>query len=126
MILKKVLSYMTFVDKISIIFLLVISLVLFSVVLIDGSSDKKVIVEVNGVLHGEYDINATEEIDIDTTFGHNKIKIEKGTVTAIESSCDEQREIGQKISKVGQSIICLPNCVIIRISGNTDIDGVTY
>ena len=47
-------------------------------------------------------------------------------ILAIESSCDEQREIGQKISKAGQSIICLPNCVIIRISGNTDIDGVTY
>lgn len=54
-----------------------------------------------------------------------KIAIEKGMVRVIDSSCPDQTCVHTgKIEKKGQSIICLPNRILIQISGVVEKKGV--
>ena len=116
---------MTKVDKILISALLVASIILMSIMALGSHSNKKVVVEVRGVLYGEYDINIPKEIDVNITYGYNKIKIDGKSVSVIQSSCFHECE-RQKISQPGQTIICLPNYLIIRIVGSKNVDEVAY
>lgn len=64
-----------------------------------------------------------KEIDID---GHNKIVIANGEVWMEEADCPDKLCISQgKISRSGQTIICLPNKVMVTIKGGkSEYDGV--
>ncbi len=54
------------------------------------------------------------------------IKTESGAVCIVQSDCKGRDCINSgKISRVGQCIVCLPNRVTVKITGNTNIDGVT-
>ena len=57
------------------------------------------------------------EINLD---GHeNIILIKDGTIKMIEADCPDSLCIYQgKISKVGQSLVCLPNRVMVEIKGD--------
>lgn len=63
------------------------------------------------------------EIDMD---GHNKVVIADGEVCMEETDCPDKLCISQgKISKPGQTIICLPNKVMVTIKGGkSEYDGV--
>lgn len=63
------------------------------------------------------------EIDMD---GHNKVVIADGEVCMEEADCPDKLCISQgKISKPGQTIICLPNKVMVTIKGGkSEYDGV--
>lgn len=64
-----------------------------------------------------------KEIDLD---GHNKVVIADGEVWMEEADCPDKLCISQgKISKPGQTIICLPNKVMVTIKGGkSEYDGV--
>lgn len=54
------------------------------------------------------------------------IQIKDGEVCVAKSSCPDQLCVkNSHIKKEGESIICLPNQVIVKISGEKEIDGVT-
>lgn len=54
------------------------------------------------------------------------IQVKDGEVFVLKSSCPDQLCVKNKhIKKEGESIICLPNQVIIKITGEREIDGVT-
>ena len=54
------------------------------------------------------------------------IQIKDGEVCVTKSSCPDQLCVkNSHIKKEGESIICLPNQVIVKISGEKEIDGVT-
>ena len=63
------------------------------------------------------------EIDID---GHNKVVISDGRVWMEEADCPDKLCMAQgKISQPGQTIICLPNRVMVTIrGGSAQYDGV--
>ncbi len=64
-----------------------------------------------------------KELDID---GHNKVVIADGEVWMEEADCPDKLCISQgKISRSGQTIICLPNKVMVTIKGGkSEYDGV--
>lgn len=65
-----------------------------------------------------------EEIIIDNEYGYNLIIINNGMVDMIESDCPDQVCVNaKKISNPGESIVCLPNKLIIQIIGQEE-DGV--
>ncbi|MFZ5353865.1 MAG: NusG domain II-containing protein [Bacillota bacterium] len=78
------------------------------------------------------DIKASEELHIDLGKGrHMDIVMDKDGVYVEEVICpDEVCKKTGKITRVGQSIVCLPNRVVIFIEGkkdtDTDIDGISY
>ena len=64
-------------------------------------------------------IASTQKFEIKTDKSLNIIHIEKATVKIIHANCKDSLCVKQKsISKVGQSIICLPNKVVVEIKGD--------
>lgn len=77
----------------------------------------------SGLLSGENQQAERREIDID---GHNKAVIENGEVWMEEADCPDKLCISQgKISRTGQTIICLPNKTMVTIKGGkSEYDGI--
>ena len=81
-----------------------------------SSQSSTVEISVAGESFGSYDMNEDKEINIQRGTNQNKVIIKDKTVQMIEASCHNHDCIKQgTISKVNQSIICLPNRVVVRI-----------
>ncbi len=84
----------------------------------------KVLVYVDGQLTGEYPLDTDTEVTImGYNGGNNVMSISNGRVRMSEASCPDRLCIHQgSISRAGQSIVCLPNRVILRIDGKETLD----
>lgn len=72
-------------------------------------------------LIGTYPLNSPDTLDIpaDTDGGHNLIRIENGTVRMVEADCPDQVCVHtQAIRGPGQSIVCLPNRIMVEVAGD--------
>ena len=78
--------------------------------LVAGRGTRRVVVEVDGEAYGVYPLD--------------RIEISPDGVRVTESDCPDRREVAEgEISKRGQSLICLPHRLIVRIAqegGETD------
>lgn len=73
-----------------------------------------VVVEVDGELYGEYSLSENHEIFINDT---NVLHIENGEAHMYEADCPDQICVEHKpISKNGETIVCLPNKVVVTIT----------
>ena len=85
-----------------------------------GSS---VLIYVDGKLYAEKSLNENSETDVD---GLMQVVISEGSVSVENSVCPNGScEHSAAISGVGESIICLPNKIMIKISGETEMDAVS-
>ncbi len=86
------------------------------------------VVEVNGETVVQLPLAENAVYDIDTgTNVTNTLKIENGEAKMISADCPDKICVNHRsISKNNESIICLPNKVIVMIVSDTesDIDGV--
>lgn len=85
---------------------------------VDNKLGKKVIITVNGNVYKEIVLNekTNEKIKIDNEFGHNVVVVKDQKVYIEESDCKDKICMKKgKISLVGDSIICLPNRLLIKI-----------
>ncbi len=72
-----------------------------------------VVVKVNGVVKATYTLSEDTEVEIDNK---NVFTISDGQVKMVSATCPDQHCVHQKaISKNRESIICLPNKVVIEI-----------
>ena len=86
-----------------------------------------VVIEQNSIVIKQLDLNKDTEFKVEYEGHYNIIKIANGTVSVSEADCKDQICVKTPaISKVGQSIICLPHKLVIRIEGSGQkIDGVS-
>ncbi len=107
-------------DIILIIIVVVLALTGFLVYGILGKKDAGTVqVEVDGTLYGEYELQQNQEILINDT---NVLKIEDGQANMLEANCPDQICVDHvSVSKNGETIVCLPNKVVVTI--RTDVDG---
>lgn len=102
--------------------LLAVGLVIALVVYLTGSTGASVQVRVDGKLVASYDLaeDRTETIQgVDS--GTNLLVIEQGSAYVKEASCPDGLCVNMgKISKNGQSIICLPNKVVVEVVSSDD------
>lgn len=84
----------------------------------------KLVVKVDGqVLYTKSFSNETVEKKIETVYGYNLLEIGPDYVQVISASCPNKLDVKQgKISRVGESIICLPNHLLVTIEGEVDED----
>lgn len=102
--------------------LLCLSLCIFGILMFNREKGSTVIVEVSGKTVGVYSLDKNIEIEING--GSNHLVIKDGYVYLTDADCPDKTCVKTgKISYSGQSIICLPNQVIIKIIGNT-VDSV--
>lgn len=95
-------------------------------VFIGGKGASKAIVKVNGEIQGVYSLSEDQEIEIN--HGTNILQLKNGKADMIEADCPDQLCVHQKkISMNHESIICLPNRVVVEIesSENSEYDAVT-
>lgn len=89
----------------------------------------RVTVYVDGQLNGEYPLDTDAVVDIKGYGGGSNVMIiSKGRVRMSEASCPDRHCIHQgSIERSGQSVVCLPNRVILRIDGKEEqeYDAVT-
>lgn len=88
------------------------------------SSSDRLTVEVyqDGKLVREFPLDGNTSFTVNGQYT-NTVTIENGAVYVAEASCPGKDCVHTgKISKKGQSIICLPNRVEIRISGDPEVD----
>ena len=77
----------------------------------------EVLVTVDGVKYGSYSLQKDETIQINDC---NVLKIDNGKADMISADCPDNLCVKQKpISRVGESIICLPNKVVVSILGDS-------
>lgn len=104
--------------KMDLILILVVAVVAIAGFALYGSLAKqesgKVVVEVDGEVFGEYSLYENRDIMINDT---NVLLIEKGEVNMYEANCPDQICVEHKpISKNGETIVCLPNKVVVTIT----------
>ena len=71
----------------------------------------------------------SDQIEIDTEFGHNHVIVENNGIYVEHSSCPDQIcVLDGSISEPGGILVCLPNKMVIEIMGtkNTGVDEVSY
>ncbi|MDO4983110.1 MAG: NusG domain II-containing protein [Eubacteriales bacterium] len=119
-----------FFNKADVILLIVLLLLgagsIFASKIIPTGADT-VVISVDGEEYGRFPLAADRVIDVDTVFGHNTVTISGARVSVTESDCpNHDCEDFGVIAKAGQSIMCLPHRMLVRIDGETDVDAVIY
>ena len=92
---------------------------------IGGKGAGCVTVKVDGEIQGVYRLSEDQEIEING--GTNTLKINNGTADMTWADCPDKLCVNQRaVSKSGESIICLPNRVIVTVdsSENSEFDAV--
>lgn len=91
-----------------------------------GVSGQKAVVTVDGKLYGSYSLAEDQTIEIKQKNHLNKITIKDGSVQMSYSDCRNQICVSDgSISSTNQSLVCLPNRVMIAItSGEEEFDAV--
>ncbi len=70
------------------------------------------------------DIVGTTKV-IESEFGRNVLEFGEGKVRSIEADCPDQIDVLQGyISEVGETIVCLPNRMVVEIIDNVNADDV--
>ena len=79
----------------------------------------------DGRLTGEYSLHEDREIPIRQEKGNNLLIIRDGEAWIEEADCPDGLCIRQgRISRTGESILCLPHELVITIAGKKDADAV--
>ncbi|WP_297634364.1 NusG domain II-containing protein [uncultured Clostridium sp.] len=111
-------------DLIVIICLFLTSLIPFFVVKASPINEVKrkfINIKVSGTVLETLPLSENRTFDIETSHGINTIKLQNGIVSMIDADCKDSICINTKgISKVYESIICLPHEVIIEIKGEIE------
>lgn len=93
---------------------------------IGGAGTNRVIVKIEGAIEGIYSLSEDREIELNG--GTNLLQIKNGQASMLQADCPDQLCVHQKpVSLNHESIICLPNKVVVEVesSANREFDAVT-
>ncbi len=83
-----------------------------------GAAGETVKITDNGAIYGTYDLNEDQIIDVKSDGHYNIVEIKAGKVFITDASCPDKLCIRQgPIDNTSQSIVCLPNKVVIELIG---------
>lgn len=108
---------------------LIISLILFSLIFVvkdvffaPKTNETYISISVDGKEYKDLEFkDETYIYPLKTQFGFNKIEVAKDYVRVLEADCPNKLDVLQgKIKNVGQSIVCIPNRMIIEIKSKTN------
>ncbi len=111
-------------DIIFIGFLLVLCIVVCVAVYKGGAVKGSYIsITIDGELYGTYSLLEEQIIDVENAGHSNRIEIKGGKAYMIYASCPDQLCVKQnEISYDKQSIICLPNKVVVTVTSDDESD----
>ena len=110
-------------DLILIVAILLVVVIAASALMLFRQDGAFVTVSIDGKVFGEYSLHEDRVVERKSGDGHNTLVIDGGKAYVSDASCpDGICSSHRPISYDGQSIICLPNKVVVEISaarGNT-------
>jgi len=115
---SKILKIITPGDKILVV--LILALGVFSLVALKHLRQvgDSVIIEVNGQVVQQLELNTSQVITVNGSIGKTTIKIDQGEAQVIHSDCPEQICVKTgKVHRAGEIIVCVPNKVVVKIEG---------
>ena len=87
-----------------------------------SSKNNYVIIKVDGKIHKKIDLSKvkkSEKVNLNLPNGKNTLLIKNNSIQMKSANCNDALCVKQgNISKVGQTIICLPHKLIIEIKGD--------
>ena len=93
--------------------------------------DKYALVTVDGGVYGEFPLSEDTVVSVDELLGHNTIVISRGQVCISEADCPDRYCVKHSaVSKIGETIICLPHKLVVEIksygkgAADTGVDAV--
>ena len=105
----------TWLDILIIVLFVILSITIILVFASSGEGNKAVI-SVDEKIIGEYSLNTDLSKEIITDYGFNTVVILNGECFVLDADCRDGICISRgKISKVGESIVCLPHKLIVEI-----------
>ena len=85
-----------------------------------------VVVEIDGEEATRYPLSQSLDAELSSPWGTNRLVIENGTAEVSEADCPDKLCVNQKaIRYQGESIVCLPHRLTVRIEGGEkrEVDG---
>lgn len=118
-------------DYVVILFIVLLAVSVFGIThrKIENNGKLYAVIKVDGKEIARYEMGVKKEIHhIDSKYGHNEIEIYDNSVKISESNCRDKICIHMgSINRQGQSIICLPNRLIVTIEGEeNEVDVVLH
>lgn len=95
---------------------------------VKGEEGGAVVVYIDGEAVASYPLQEDGEYAIETERGRNLLVIKDGKADVTEADCPDELCVKQhSIHKTGETIVCLPNRVVVEIEGGLDneLDAVT-
>lgn len=88
-----------------------------------------VVITINGKMYRSLPLNTPCTLDIPgTSGGFNRLVIKKGKASITDADCPDKLCVHQaSISHNGESLVCLPHKVIVKVTANAaekDLDGI--
>lgn len=114
-------------DILLIAIVLVLALGIWAYTLLTRQSGGEAVVSINGEEVLRLPLNKDTRVTLGEGEHTNVLVIEKGEAAVIEASCPDHVCIDQgRVRFSGQSIVCLPNKLVVSIEGGADpaVDGV--
>ncbi len=102
--------------------LLVVLLVVMLLVIFLPPAGSEVEIYRDGQLIATYPLDQNRAFEV----GGVRINIFNGHVDVVEADCPDQLCVhARSISTSGSSIICVPNRLVVKITGKADVEGIT-
>ena len=78
----------------------------------------------DGKLIHTLDLQVDRVVEVKNDSGSNRIEVRDGKIAMTEADCPDHHCINRGFCSGGVQIVCLPNKLVIRFVGATEIDGV--
>ena len=113
-------------DIILAILLIVLGLIVSYTLASDNTAGDTVRIKVDGQLYGSYPLSEDRTVTVDQNSHINKLTIKDRQVSMTFSDCANQDCVKHhSISDTSETIVCLPNKVIVEIEGeSSDFDTI--
>ena len=90
-----------------------------------GEPGESITIKRNGEVYAVYPLSQDREIVIENGEKHNKLVIQNGEVFMEKANCPDGYCVKQgRISRAGESIVCLPNRIVAEVSADGGVDAV--
>jgi hypothetical protein len=119
---------LTLPDKILIGGLILLTLLSFPIIKHFHHQGKLAVIEVDGKLVGNFPLEEGRVISVNGRLGTTRVEIAGNEVRVLDSPCPHKLCVKSgSISRCGETLVCLPNRVLIRIEGGDEpsVDAVS-
>jgi hypothetical protein len=121
-------TILTVPDKILIGGLVIVTLASFPVIRYFHNEGKRVLIELDGEEVGKFSLEENRVIPVDGKLGTTNVEISEKGVRVLDSPCPYKLCVKSgPIRRSGETLVCLPNRVVVRITGDKgeEVDAVS-